>query len=53
MILQVHDELVFEVHPEEVNPMKELVAELMPSALKLTVPLKIDIKLGRNWGEMG
>ncbi len=53
MILQVHDELVFEVHHEEINTVKELVAELMPSALKLTVPLKIDIKMGRNWGDMG
>jgi DNA polymerase I-like protein with 3'-5' exonuclease and polymerase domains len=33
--------------------MKELVAEIMPQALKLSVPLKIDIKLGKNWAEMG
>ena len=52
MILQVHDELVFEVPPEEIDIMKELVSEIMPSALKLSVPLKIDIKLGKNWGEM-
>ncbi|MBA7643533.1 DNA polymerase I [subsurface metagenome] len=53
MILQVHDELVFEVPPEEVELMKQLVAEIMPQALKLSVPLKIDIKLGKNWAEMG
>jgi len=53
MILQVHDELVFEVPPEELDLMKKLVAEIMPQALKLSVPLKIDIKLGKNWAEMG
>jgi DNA polymerase-1 len=48
----VHDELVFDVHPDEVDTMKRLIAELMPQALKLSVPLKIDIKMGKNWGEM-
>jgi DNA polymerase-1 len=52
MTLQVHDELVFDVHPDEVDTMKRLIAELMPQALKLSVPLKIDIKMGKNWGEM-
>jgi len=41
------------VPPEEIDPMKELVSEVMLQALKLSVPLKIDIKLGKNWGEMG
>jgi DNA polymerase-1 len=53
MTLQVHDELLFEVPPEEIETMKELVAALMPQALKLSVPLKIDIKMGKNWAEMG
>ena len=53
MILQVHDELVFEVAPAEVDIMKTIVLELMPDALKLDVPLKVDIKLGNNWGEVG
>ncbi len=53
MILQVHDELVFEVPPGEIDSMKGLVSELMPQAMTLSVPLKIDIKLGKNWGEMG
>lgn len=52
MILQVHDELVFEVPPDEIDLMKKLVSKVMPEALKLSVPLKIDIKLGKNWGEM-
>jgi DNA polymerase-1 len=53
MTLQVHDELLFEVPPEETDRMKELVFEIMPQALKLSVPLKIDIKVGKNWAEMG
>jgi DNA polymerase-1 len=53
MLLQIHDELLFEVPEGEVEEMKSLVSELMPRAVELRVPLKIDIKLGRNWGEMG
>jgi len=53
MTLQVHDELLFEVPSEETGQLKELVAEIMPQALKLSVPLKIDIKMGKNWAEMG
>jgi DNA polymerase-1 len=52
MTLQVHDELLFEVPPEEIDRLKELVSSIMPQALKLSVPLKIDIKLGKNWAEM-
>jgi DNA polymerase-1 len=52
MLLQIHDELLFEVPEEEVEKMKSLVDELMPRAVELCVPVKIDIKLGRNWGEM-
>jgi DNA polymerase I len=52
MLLQIHDELLFEVPQEEIEGMKALVAEIMPQAMKLCVPLKIDTKLGKNWGEM-
>jgi DNA polymerase-1 len=52
MLLQIHDELLFEVPEGEVAEMKSLVAELMPHAFELRVPVKIDIKLGRNWAEM-
>jgi DNA polymerase-1 len=48
----VHDELVFEVPPEELDAVKQLVQQIMPNAMKLIVPLKIDIKVGKNWGEM-
>jgi DNA polymerase-1 len=53
MLLQIHDELLFEVPEGEVEEMKSLVSELMPRAVELRVPVKIDIKLGRNWAEMG
>jgi DNA polymerase-1 len=52
MLLQIHDELLFEVPEEELEEMKSLVAELMPRAVELCVPVKIDIKVGRNWAEM-
>ncbi|MBM3154935.1 MAG: DNA polymerase I [Chloroflexi bacterium] len=52
MTLQIHDELLFEVPPEEIDIMKSLVSEIMPNALQLRVPLKIDIKQGKNWAEM-
>lgn len=52
LTLQIHDELVFEVPSEELGEVKDLVTEIMPRALELCVPLKIDVKLGKNWGEM-
>jgi DNA polymerase-1 len=53
LLLQIHDELLFEVPEAEVGEMKSLVSELMPRAVELRVPAKIDIKLGKNWAEMG
>ena len=52
MLSQIHDELLFEVPEAEVAEMKSLVSELMPYAFELRVPVKIDIKLGKNWAEM-
>ena len=53
LLLQVHDELIFEVPDDELEIMRELVTRLMSTALKLSLPLKVDIKTGSNWGEMG
>jgi DNA polymerase-1 len=53
MLLQIHDDLLFEVPEGELEEMKSLVNDLMPRAVELCVPVKIDVKLGRNWGEMG
>jgi DNA polymerase I len=51
MLLQVHDELVFEVPEAEMDEMRKLVPEVMASAVKLRVPVKVDTKIGKNWGE--
>ncbi|REE78882.1 DNA polymerase I [Paenibacillus taihuensis] len=51
MLLQVHDELVFEVPQEELELMKTLVPQVMASALKLDVPLRADVSYGDNWYE--
>ena len=52
MLLQVHDELVFEVPPEELELAAGLVKENMESVLELKVPLKVDIKVGKDWEQV-
>jgi DNA polymerase-1 len=52
MLLQVHDDLLFEVPEDELEEMRRLVPEIMSTALELSVPLKVDMKEGKNWGEM-
>ncbi|MFC2062572.1 DNA polymerase I [Chloroflexota bacterium] len=52
LLLQVHDELILEVPAAELEEMRRLVPEKMATALELSVPLKVDIKTGGNWGEM-
>ena len=52
MIIQVHDELIFEVAPGELMEVQSLVSELMPSAMKLSVPLEIEIKTVPTCGDM-
>jgi DNA polymerase-1 len=49
MLLQVHDELVFEVPRDEVDTMRELVKRNMESAIELRVPLVVDVGVGTNW----
>ncbi len=51
MILQVHDELVFEVPPEELEDVRDLVQKEMESVVDLKAPLRVDIKSARNWAE--
>ncbi|MDD5147569.1 MAG: DNA polymerase [Candidatus Daviesbacteria bacterium] len=52
MILQVHDELLFECDPKRVNEVARMVKEQMENALRLSVPVLVDLKIGKNWGEM-
>lgn len=51
MILQVHDELVFEVPREEVERVKEIVAQEMQGALPMSVPVQVEVDVGENWLE--
>lgn len=51
MILQVHDELVFEVPVEELEHTKRLVKAMMEGVADLAVPIKVDMKVGKNWYE--
>jgi DNA polymerase-1 len=52
MILQVHDELIFDVVPEELELMKVLVSEQMEGAVKLSIPLRVHIGIGNNWYDL-
>ncbi len=51
LILQIHDELVFELPDHEVSTVEPLVKEKMESVLKLNIPLEVAIGVGKNWGE--
>ena len=51
LLLQIHDELVFEVAAEEVERLTAMVREEMMSAVELSVPLKVDICVGDNWAQ--
>ena len=52
MTLQVHDELVFEVPENEIDTMRELVRDRMENVYPLTVPLLVEIGIGKNWRDM-
>ena len=52
MILQVHDELVFEIKKEKVKVLAKEIKEIMENVYKLKVPVLCEVKVGDNWGEM-
>ena len=52
MILQVHDELIFELPRAEAAEVGGILEEFMPNAIEMVVPLKIDMKIGPNWRDM-
>lgn len=52
MILQVHDELVFEVPDSEVVKVSPIIKDLMENTFKLSVPVEVEMKIGQNWGQM-
>ncbi|MCI8460909.1 MAG: DNA polymerase I, partial [Bacilli bacterium] len=51
MLIQVHDELVFNVVNDELEEVKSIVKDIMENTFKLNVPLKVDIEVGNNWYE--
>jgi len=51
MILQVHDELIFDVVLEEVELMRQIVTKGMEEAMQLKVPLTVEVHTGKNWLE--
>jgi DNA polymerase-1 len=51
MLIQVHDELVFNVLNSELEEVKSIVKDIMENTFKLNVPLKVDIEVGNNWYE--
>jgi len=52
MLLQVHDELVFEVPAEDVAKVSKLIKRIMENAWELSVPLVVDLRVGRNWRDL-
>ncbi len=52
MILQIHDELIFEMDKNELKEAQYIVKEIMENSLKLSVPLKTNLKTGKNWAEL-
>lgn len=52
LVLQIHDELLFEIREGEVDRWVPIIKDKMEHALKLSVPIVVDVKVGKNWGEM-
>ena len=52
MLLQVHDELVFELPMDEEEELVSMLQHVMPNALAMSVPVKIDVKTGPTWASM-
>jgi len=52
LIMQIHDELVFDVPGDELDKVKIIVKKHMEGAMRLAVPVKVNLKVGRNWGQM-
>lgn len=50
-IMQVHDELVFEVHESVIEEASQRIRQLMEGSMTLAVPLKVDVGVGMNWDE--
>ena len=52
LLLQIHDELVFEIYKRELEEAKSIIKDIMEYSLELSVPLKVNLKTGDNWAEL-
>jgi len=52
LLLQIHDELVFEIYQPELEKAKGVIKDIMEHSLKLSVPIKINLQVGNNWAEL-
>ncbi len=51
MILQVHDELVFDAHKDEIEILKANIPKLMSEAIQMKVPVEVEVGIGKDWLE--
>jgi len=52
LLLQIHDELIFEVYQPELEKVKSIIKEIMEHSLEISVPIKVNLKTGNNWAEV-
>ena len=52
LLLQIHDELIFEVYKPELEKTKVIIKDIMEHSIKLSVPIKVNLKTGNNWAEV-
>jgi DNA polymerase-1 len=52
LLLQIHDELVFEIYQPELDKAKTIIKDVMEHSLKLSVPIEVNLQIGNNWAEL-
>ena len=52
LLLQIHDELIFEIYQPELEKAKDIIKDIMEHSLKLSVPIKVNLKTGNNWADL-
>ena len=52
LLLQIHDELLFEIYQPEIEKAKTIIKNVMENSLKLSVPIKVNLQVGNNWAEL-
>ncbi len=52
LLLQIHDELIFEIYQPELEKVKSIIKEIMENSLEISVPIKVNLKTGNNWAQL-